>query len=129
MTYTCSRCEDSYSEEIPALAHDYQASVTEPTCTEAGSVTYTCSHCGDKYAEDGDPALGHDYQETARMDATFDAEGSVTFTCSRCGDSHEETLPRLEKPAVPFEQTKTVDGVKITVTAAAFILAAMPPST
>ena len=119
VTYTCSRCGDHYDEEIPALKHDYEKTEIAPTCTEAGKVTYTCSLCGDTYTEAGKEALGHDYKETARKEATYDAEGSVTYTCSRCKDSYQKTLPRLERPAVPFGQTETVDGVKITVSAEA----------
>ena len=121
VTYTCSRCGDHYDEEIPVLKHDYEKTETAPTCTEAGKVTYTCSLCGDSYTEAEKEALGHDYRETARKEATYHAEGSVTYTCSRCKDSYQKTLPRLERPAVPFGQTETVDGVKITVSAEAGI--------
>ena len=119
VTYTCSRCGDHYDEEIPVLKHDYEKTETAPTCTEAGKATYTCSLCGDSYTEAEKEALGHDYRETARKEATYHAEGSVTYTCSRCKDSYQKTLPRLERPAVPFGQTETVDGVKITVSAEA----------
>ncbi|MBQ2920512.1 MAG: discoidin domain-containing protein, partial [Oscillospiraceae bacterium] len=54
-----------------AHEHDYQAVVTEPTCTEEGYTTYTCE-CGDSYVADKTPALGHNWQE----------DGS----CSRCDE-------------------------------------------
>ena len=122
VTYTCSRCGASHTEALAALAHDYEETASEPTCTEAGKTVYTCARCGDSYTEEGEPALGHDYKETARTEATYDAEGSVTYTCSHCGDSHTDILPKPEKPAVPFEQAVSLDGVKITVTAAAGVL-------
>ena len=52
-------------------AHEYQAVVTAPTCTEPGFTTYTCS-CGDSYIADETPALGHDWEGTGcnRCDAT-----------------------------------------------------------
>ena len=121
--YTCSRCGESYTEEIPAPGHSYEKTVTEPTCAEAGKNVYTCAVCGDSYTEDGEAALGHDYAETDRAEATYDAEGSVTYTCSRCGESFTEVLPMLERPETPFEQTETVDGVKVTVSAAAGVIA------
>ena len=51
--------------------HEYQAVVTEPTCTEPGFTTYTCA-CGDSYIADETPALGHDWEGTGcnRCDAT-----------------------------------------------------------
>ena len=60
-TYTCSECEDSYTEPIAALGHDYQeTSQKAATCTEAGEIVYTCSRCSDSYSETI-PATGHNY--------------------------------------------------------------------
>ena len=123
VTYACSRCGESYTQELPAPGHSYEKTVAEPTCTESGKTVYTCSVCGNSYTEDGEAALGHDYQETGRTEATYDAEGSVTYTCSRCGDSYTKELPKPEKPEEPFEQSETVNGVKVTVTAAAGVFA------
>ena len=62
-TYTCSGCSDSYTEEIAALGHSYDAVVTAPTCTTAGYTTYTCSVCDHSYTADNVDALGHTYVE------------------------------------------------------------------
>lgn len=47
--YTCSKCGDSYREDIPATGHSYgEWTVTrQETCTEAGQQTSTCVVCGD----------------------------------------------------------------------------------
>ena len=52
--------------------HQYEAVVTDPTCTEPGYTTYTCSVCGDSYVADETPALGHEWNGTSctRCDAT-----------------------------------------------------------
>ncbi len=68
-------------------AHEYEAAVTAPTCTESGCTTYTCSLCGDSYQGDFTDALGHDY---------------VDGSCSRCG----EASPFYTSPAV----TSNLDG-------------------
>ena len=63
ITFTCSVCEDSYTEAgESARGHDYQSTVTAPTCTEQGYTTHTC-HCGDTYKDKYTAAIGHDYQE------------------------------------------------------------------
>ena len=51
--------------------HEYQAVVTEPTCTEGGYTTYTCE-CGESYVADYTDALGHDWSGLGctRCDAT-----------------------------------------------------------
>ena len=92
-TYTCTGCEDSYTETIPALGHNYKAVTTDATCTTVGSTVYTCANCGDSYKEEI-PALGHDY-ETVTVAATCTKPGSVTTTCATCGDKTVETIPAL----------------------------------
>ena len=41
------------------LGHDYEAVLTEPTCTEQGYTTHTCSRCEDHYVDGYVEALGH----------------------------------------------------------------------
>ena len=46
-TYTCTVCQETKTEPISALGHDYDEGVvtTPATCTEAGEKTYTCTRC------------------------------------------------------------------------------------
>lgn len=93
-TYTCS-CGDSYTEEIPATGHTaVTVPATEPSCTEAGHTQgEVCSVCHAVLVPSTEiPALRHDYQETARREATCTVDGAITYTCSRCGDSYETVL-------------------------------------
>ncbi|MBO4419601.1 MAG: S-layer homology domain-containing protein, partial [Oscillospiraceae bacterium] len=89
-TRTCSRCDAFETRPVEALGHDYQAVVTEPTCTEGGYTTYTCSRCGDSYVADETAALGHDYNAVV-TEPTCTEIGYTTHTCSRCGDSYEDS--------------------------------------
>ena len=61
MTYTCTRCNDSYKEEIAPLRHSWSETKPglAPTCTSAGYTSYeTCTRCG--YSNrDIIPATGH----------------------------------------------------------------------
>ncbi|MBR3868116.1 MAG: leucine-rich repeat protein [Clostridia bacterium] len=59
--------------DIPATGkHDYNAVVTDATCTSSGFTTYTCKVCADSYKGDFTAELGHD----------FDANGE----CTRCDE-------------------------------------------
>ncbi len=103
-TFTCTRCDDSYTKEIPKLEeehkHQYTETITkEPTCTEKGVKTFTCS-CGDQYTEDL-KALGHDYKSEITKPATITETGIETFTCSRCKDEYTKEIPKLEGPQPP----------------------------
>ena len=54
--------------------HNYNETVTAPTCTEGGYTTYTCA-CGDSYVGAYTEALGHDFQDGM---------------CTRCDAVHTE---------------------------------------
>ena len=110
--FSCEDCGEVFSEQIPALGHDYQAAQsTEPTCTEDGGTTYTCSRCGDAYTEIA-PALGHDLT-TETTTPTCTQDGKTVTTCARCGEATAETLPALGHDyqiAQATEPTCTEDG-------------------
>ena len=101
VTYTCTVCGDSYTEEIAALGHSYEAVVTAPDCVNGGYTTYTCTVCGDSYVADEVDALGH-------ASVTYNFVNNVhTFTCDVCGE-------------VAFTKT---EGNKFAINSAAPVLA------
>ena len=51
MTYTCSKCGDSYTREINITDHDYVETIVAPTCNSLGLSTKVCSGCGDTRKE------------------------------------------------------------------------------
>ena len=55
--------------------HNYVATVTKPTCTEAGYTTNVCSVCQDTYTSDNVDALGH----------TEVVDKAVAATCTEAG--------------------------------------------
>ena len=99
-TYTCTRCNSSYTESIAKLpeekhTHNYTGSITkEATCTEAGVRTYTCS-CGDSYTENM-PATGDSYVSKVTKAATTTEEGIMTYTCSKCGHSYTQPITKIK---------------------------------
>ncbi len=86
--YTCQRCGETKTESIPMLehTHSYEATVTNPTCTEDGYTSYTC-RCGDSYIANYTDALGHDYDVVVTA-PTCTEDGYTTYICSGCGDSY-----------------------------------------
>ncbi len=80
------------------LAHAYgEWTVTEPTCTEAGSRTRACTHEGCTATETQVlPALGHDFDSgTVTVEATCTEGGTRTRTCRRCGTTKTAELAPL----------------------------------
>ncbi len=107
--WTCSGCGSVFEDEnctivttvaartIPALNHDYEAAVTDPTCTEKGYTTHTCSRCHDSYTDSETPALGHSWgtwAETKSADCV--TKGEEQKECSRCHVTETRELPLAE---------------------------------
>ena len=59
MTYTCSKCGDTYTEKIPATGHTWQVKQTVQTeydesgnITQQGYTVYKCATCGTEYKDE-----------------------------------------------------------------------------
>ncbi len=92
MVIRCTVCGSIISSEhftVPALGHDYAATVTPPTCTEQGYTTFICSRCGDSYVDDYVDPLGHAWGEP---EWTWDGDtAAAKFVCANDSD-HVETM-------------------------------------
>lgn len=120
-----ARVKDSQGEvssepvEINVLCqpHNYNKSVTPPSCTEQGYTTYTCTRCNDSYVSDYTNALGHTWGEQEILkEATLEQAGTVRYTCTVCGASYtEEVLIQFRVLPVPA-QKYTGKAVKPTLT-------------
>ncbi len=94
----CSACGTTIVEQsvIPAIGHNYETSVTAPTCRDQGYTTYTCTVCGDTYRADYVNTIGaHDYRAATTKLPSCVSSGVKTYTCSICGDKYTETIPKL----------------------------------
>ena len=91
------------AEDIKADFHYYAYEHKDATCTEIGCDHYGCIWCDAAYTENEVDALGHNFVETDRVDATYDADGYVDYECDRCGATTRETLPILGKTYTEFE--------------------------
>ncbi|MBQ7316474.1 MAG: hypothetical protein IJW90_05105, partial [Clostridia bacterium] len=120
-TYTCSRCNDSYTDsETDALGHnagaaadcthdqtctlcgivlssklghDYKDTVTAPTCTEKGYTTHTCSRCNDSYTDSEVATLEHNAGDwIIDIEAAPGVEGSKHKECTVCGTTLETAV-------------------------------------
>ncbi len=65
MTYTCTVCGETKTEDINATGHSYTAEIIAPTYTEQGYTIYTCTVCGDSYIDDYTDVLVIDGTDTS----------------------------------------------------------------
>lgn len=131
-TYTCSRCDHTYTESIPKLSdnnpsyptggghqHFFSSKITkEPTCTERGIRTYSCP-CGASYTDEIEEFGEHQYTSQVTKQPTATTQGVRTYTCNYCKKSYTEAIAKLgsgeeEKP----EGDKDPDPSETTVSKA-----------
>lgn len=118
-TYTCKYCGSSYTEEIPATDHEYDAGkVTKAaTCTEAGVRTYTCVHCGKTYTE-AIPAAGHQWSSwTTVAEATVFTAETQQRSCAVCHTAETRTVGSKLSGTISLNASSLVLQVKQKTTA------------
>ena len=107
-------CGQSETREIAKTAHNYQAVVTAPTCTEKGYTTHTCTVCKDHYKDSSTAAKGHSYGAwTVSKAATCAAKGQEVRSCA-CGSKETRDIAQLAHTpgdwVVDKQATATQDG-------------------
>ena len=81
--YTCTRCGDKYTEEIPQKPHTGLTVTKKPTCIDSGLEEGVCEKCGRSVVQSIDP-LGHDYNVEIK-EPTCTEDGYTLYTCKRDG--------------------------------------------
>ncbi|MCM1392886.1 MAG: InlB B-repeat-containing protein, partial [Ruminococcus sp.] len=102
-TFTCSKCNDTYTETIAKTAHTVVIDkAVAATCTTAGKTEGShCSVCGTVIVEQSTiAATDHSYTSKVTKAATCTAEGVKTFTCSKCNDTYTETIAKTAHTVV-----------------------------
>ena len=89
-TYTCTSCEQTKTESIKALGHDYKNTVVQPTCAQKGYTNHKCSRCNNEYKDTYTNALGHDYKDTV-VQPTCTSRGYTNHKCLRCNGETKDT--------------------------------------
>lgn len=117
MSYTCTVCGETKTEEIAALGHDWNEwnEIKAATCTEEGAKIRTCSRCNETETQPI-AALGHDFVTEVVKEPTCTKTGLQQKTCSRCDlVIEDEVIPALGHDyewTVEKEPTFHEDGVK-----------------
>ncbi len=89
MTYTCTVCDKTNTEEIPQLPHTHVPSAD--WSENESHHWHTCSGCDEKLSLDT-----HKWDEgEITTEPTEDEDGVKTFTCTVCQRTKTETVPAL----------------------------------
>ncbi len=107
-TYTCSKCGESYTEDIATIPHDYAESIVDSTCTATGTKAYTCSVCGDNYSEEI-PMKSHNYVDDVCdvCGAVKAYKGTITFDADKTQRTEYSTsIQKWENEGLTFVNNK-----------------------
>ncbi len=98
-TYTCTSCNTTKTEEIPATGNHQNTelrNVKEATCTEEGYTGDTyCKDCGTKLSSGKTIAKTDHIWDSGRITkpATDTESGIKTYTCINCNTTRTEEIP------------------------------------
>lgn len=111
-TYTCTVCESTKIEELPANGHGETVTkfAKAATCkTEGYTGDLYCMDCGELLEEGSVIAkLPHQWDAgKITKKATTTTTGIRTYTCTKCGATKKETIPKVvPKKATPGKTIK-----------------------
>ena len=93
MTFTCTKCLVSYTEDIKAINHNCSkvSVTTEATCTKKGVEKHACTRCSYYYNTDI-AAKGHDFTGSAKRIVSYATpahDGEARYQCTRCGGKED----------------------------------------
>ena len=106
-TYTCTLCESTKTEELPATGHGERVIkfAKKASCkTEGYTGDIYCTDCGEMLEEGSViPKEAHQWDAgKITKQATTTSTGIRTFTCTKCGTTKKETIPKtVPKKATP----------------------------
>ncbi len=87
-TFTCV-CGVSYTTILSRLAHDYEESTVDPTCTTDGYTQYACSMCNAEYKTGFKSPTGHAYVKSFVWSEDL-TSATLHLTCEHdCGFSED----------------------------------------
>ena len=98
-TYTCTSCNTTKTEEIPATGNHQTTelrNVKEATCTEEGYTGDTyCKDCGTKLSSGKTIAKTDHTWDAGKITkaATCKESGTKTYTCTSCNTTKTEEIP------------------------------------
>ena len=115
LNHTCSICEESYTDIIPAKGHKYMDKVVKPTDTTRGYTEHTCSVCKDTYTDSYVDAIKGNSIDAGKnaiigigIGATYYVGDTISFSAS--GDCMDITATEYARRFVPVSWKVNPEG-------------------
>ena len=86
----CKNCSEYETRTVPALGHNYKATIVAPTCSVQGYTLNMCTICSSSYKSDYVEKLPHQFENWNIVTSpTKEADGKGERVCSVCGAKDE----------------------------------------
>lgn len=104
-TYTCTRCDETKTETIAKIQHDFEEHVVTPATCKSQGVSYkVCKKCGLTTQRRPSPKKDHTPELRKKKEATCKSEGYTGDTyCSVCGKLLQSGQKIAKKEHTPGE--------------------------
>ena len=97
----CTKCELSFTEEIPlveeACSHEFEVILLEEATVDSnGLIQLKCTKCADSHTAETpklEEMCSHEFEIVVLKDASETANGLIKLTCSHCGYSFTQEYP------------------------------------
>ena len=113
----CKNCDYTTYVEIPAIAHEFVETISEPTCYSKGYTEYVCE-CGYSYQDNFVNEIAHEFGEyEVTLEASCETSGKETRYCANCEAFEEkETQPLGHLYDIELTEATCVENGLITYT-------------
>ncbi len=102
----CSECRQTQTAEC-----SFNDTVVAATCLKPGYTLHICKQCEYTYMDSTVDALGHNWQETEKQEATCTVDGFIKRTCANCKATATQVLSASHAYSVrKIQPTCTSDG-------------------
>ena len=113
----CVGCGERKNFTVRAEKHRFALTVTEPTCTEAGTKTYLCS-CGYQYTEEI-PKPSHNIVSIPAISATYKKSGLTEG--KKCADCGDVTVKQKKVKRLTLKKVKALKAKSIKVSDSSYV--------
>ena len=101
ITYICTDCGETKTEEMNPLGHNFKDTWTidtEPDCQHEGSKSHHCTRCEEKQDITSIPKTEHEWDTGVILkEPTYTSEGVTKYTCKKCSSTKEVPIKCLER--------------------------------
>ena len=97
--YAFCRCNNLNNITIPRSVTNIGSDIFY-NCTNLANINVYCNSYAEEYVTATySDKLGviHNYEETSRVEATYEEDGKIVYECIDCSDTYEEVIPKLEE--------------------------------